>query len=71
MRGWLTFPLGFRIRLGISPSRSWLSFPIFGGIRGGVSVPVRRRKKHTAKEIGRPAPDAPPRGKMPGEFADD
>ena len=69
MRGWLTFPLGFRIRLGISPSRTWLSFQIFGRIPGGVSLPVRRRKyMPKVKEVGRPTPRP---GRMPGAMVDD
>jgi hypothetical protein len=35
MHGWLTFPLGRGLRLGVSPTRSWLSFPLFRCIRGG------------------------------------
>jgi hypothetical protein len=30
--------------------------PNFGGIRGGVSIPMRHRKRYTFKEVGRPTP---------------
>jgi hypothetical protein len=78
LRGWLSFPLGRGLRLGVSSSRTWLSFPIFRGIRGGVSVPLRKRRapRRIAAETpsSYPTKSAAPRnagGEMPGAMAYD